>query len=208
MNEYWDNEWKNAEISEYEKYINPNGNPKFFDIFKKHNISYVCDAACGFGAYSVMLNNSGYKTAGFDISEHSVNLTKDILKHFGCNNDNYKVCSITNIDFDDESFDAVAAHAVIDHLSAEDAKRALDEIFRITRKEGLIYISFDGIEEDDINMAHEVLEDGSFLYSDESRKGLLFKHYSEDDIRKLISGKEQVYFNITKKGDREFILKK
>lgn len=57
MSEYWNSEWKDATVSEYKKYINPNGRHKFFDIFKEYNISYVCDVACGFGAYSVMLNN-------------------------------------------------------------------------------------------------------------------------------------------------------
>ncbi len=208
MSEYWNSEWKYATVSEYKKYINPNGRPKFFDIFKEYNISYVCDVACGFGAYSVMLNNNGFHTAGFDVSENSINITKSMLNHFHYPNDNFKVCSITDIDFDDEIFDAIVAHAVIDHLSAEDAKKAIDELFRITKKNGLIYISFDGIEDDDINLAHEVLKDGSFLYSDESRNGLLFKYYTEDDIKNLIKGREQIYYNITSKDDREVILRK
>lgn len=48
MSEYWITEWKDATVSEYKKYINPNRRPKFFDIFKEYNISYVCDVACGF----------------------------------------------------------------------------------------------------------------------------------------------------------------
>ena len=208
MSEYWNVEWKDATVSEYKKYINPNGRPKFFDIFKEYNIRYVCDAACGFGAYSVMLNNNGFHTAGFDVSENSVNLTKSMLLHFNCPNDEYKVCNITDIDFDDEIFDAVVAHAVIDHLSVNDAKKALEELYRITKKNGLIYLSFDGIEGDDISLEHQVLEDGSFLYHDESRNGLLFKYYLEKDINNLIIGRNKVYYNITSKGDREVIIKK
>lgn len=208
MNEYWDKEWKASTVSEYKKYINPNGKPKFFDIFIENKINYVCDAACGFGAFSVMLSNNGFVVSGFDVSKYSVNLTKNMLENFNCSYEDYKTCSITDIYFNDETFDAVVAHAVIDHLSSIDAKIALDELFRITKKHGLIYLSFDRLEDDDIELEHVILEDGSFLYSDESRDGLLFKYYTEEDIKNLIQGKEILYYNTTSKGDREVVLRK
>ncbi len=70
----------------------------------------------------------------------------------------------------------------------------------------MIYISFDGIEEDDLNLKHEVLEDGSFLYSDNSRNGLLFRYYLDEDIDNLIIGRNKIYFNVTPRGDREIII--
>ncbi|QSX06571.1 class I SAM-dependent methyltransferase [Sedimentibacter sp. zth1] len=208
MEEYWNKEWSNNKIDEYIKYIRPDFTPRFFEIFSKYNIKNVCDAACGFGTYSIMLNNRGFEVSGFDIAENSVNLTKNMLKHFKLPNDDYKTCSITDISFKDEAFDAVVAHAVIDHLSKKSACTALNELYRITKQGGLIYLSFDCLEEDDLNLAHEILEDGSFLYTDKSRDGLLFNHYTNEDIEKLLLGKQQIYFNTTKRGDREVILKK
>lgn len=155
-----------------------------------------------------MLRQHGYNVDGFDISENSVTLTKNILNEFNFQCGDYKVCSLTNIDFEDNKFDAVIAHAVMDHLSTFDAEKALNELYRIVKENGLIYISFDCLEEDDLELEHTVLEDGSFLYTDESRNGLLFKYYTDEDINKLVKEKEQIYFNITRRGDREIILRK
>lgn len=208
MNSYWKNVWSGTEAKEYRKYINLNYNYKFLDIFKKNNISCVCDAACGFGKYSTVCSKNNFKVSGFDISEEAVSLTKHILKEFNLQYDDFRVCSITDIQYQDESFDGVIAHAVIDHFTAVEAIKVLKELFRITKKNGLIYLSFDGLEDDDIKMSHEVLEDGSFKYLDDSRKDLIFKYYTNDDIYELVKGKEIVCFNTTESGEREVILRK
>lgn len=59
-----------------------------------------------------------------------------------------------------------------------------------------------------MEICHEVLEDGSFKYIDGSRKGMIFKYYTDDEIYKLINGKELLYFNTTQNGAREVTLRK
>lgn len=208
MNDYWESVWAGEEVKDYKKYINFNYNCKLIDIFKQNNISYVCDAACGFGKYSAILSKNGFKVSGFDVSEGSVNLTKDMLIELNLNFINFCVCSITDISYQDECFDGVIAHSVIDHLITMDAVKALDELFRITKKNGLIYISFDGLEEDDVKLNHEVLEDGSFKYLDGHRKGMIFKNYTNEEIKELTADKEILYFNTKQNGERELILRK
>lgn len=118
------------------------------------------------------------------------------------------VCCITDINYHDECFDGIIAHAVIDHLRTTEAIKALNELFRITKKNGLIYISFDGLENDDIEISHEILDDGSFKYIDDIRKGMIFKYYSNEEIKNFIIDKEILYFNTKKNGEREIILRK
>jgi ubiquinone/menaquinone biosynthesis C-methylase UbiE len=122
--------------------------------------------------------------------------------------DDLRVCSITDVSYLDEYFDGVVAHAVIDHLISIDAIKAISELFRITKKNGLIYLSFDGLEDDDIKISHEVLDDGSFKYIDDLRKGMIFRYYTDEEIKKLIYGKELLYFNKSQNGVREVILRK
>jgi SAM-dependent methyltransferase len=183
MDKYWEEVWRNPDLSEYRGYINGHLKAKreFVKIFKKYNIRTVCDAACGFGAYSAMLSANGFQTAGFDVADSSVKLTRELLDQLQINSEDYIVSDITDINFSSGRFDAVVAHSVIDHLPAKAAKKARMELLRIIKDNGLLYLSFDGLEEDDINLSHQVLEDGSFLYTDESRKGLLFKFYEEQD---------------------------
>lgn len=210
MDMYWNQVWKNPDIEEYERYIyrHSKSRPEFLDVFKKYNIKYVCDSACGFGAYSAMLSANGYRVVGFDIAKSAIELAKKLLNKFEINTSEYIVSSITNISFKDEQFDAVVAHAVIDHLAYTDAIRAIEELFRIVKNKGLVYISFDGIEDDDMELEHIVLDDGSFLYSDKSRNGLLFKYYSDQDINTLLNGRNIIYSKTNMHGDREIVIQK
>lgn len=207
MNNFWENVWKNEEVKNYKKYINLNADYKFIDIFKKNNILNICDAGCGFGKYSSICSKNNFKVSGFDISEESVDLTKKMLKEFNLQYNEFCVCSISDIRYQDECFDGVIAHSVIDHLIYEEAIKALNELFRITKKNGLIYLSFDGLEDADIDISHEVLEDGSFKYISGDRRGMIFKYYTNDEIYKLIEGREILYFNTKENGEREIILR-
>ncbi|MCL2203539.1 MAG: class I SAM-dependent methyltransferase [Defluviitaleaceae bacterium] len=178
--------------------------PKFLDVFAQYEVESVCDAACGFGAYSVMLAKNGYAVSGFDISDESVRLTQTMMEKFSCAYGAYKVCGITEIEYGDASFNAVVAHAVIDHVSLADARAALGELFRILTPGGLLFITFDPLGEEDINKKHEVLEDGSRLYED----GLRFRHYTDEDIKTLIGDNKIIHSNTNSHGEREYILQK
>lgn len=206
--DYWDSVWAGEKVEDYKKYINPDYPYKFIEIFKQNNILNICDAACGFGKFSAVCSKNNFKVSGFDVSENAVNLTKAMLEELKLKYIEFKVCSMMDIQFETGSFDGVVAHAVIDHFKTEDAQKALSELLRITKENGLICLSFDGIEEDDLNLFHEVLEDGSFKYTDESRNGLIFKYYTDEDIYRLIAGKEILFFNKYKSGTREVIIRK
>lgn len=208
MDSFWESVWAGEKVEDYKRYISLNHDCKFIDIFRQNNILNVCDAACGFGRYSAILSSNGFRVSGFDISESSVNLTKDMLNEFNLKFADFCVCSITDIVYEDESFDGLVAHSVIDHLTSAEAIKALNELFRIVKENGLIFLSFDSLEDDDISMDHEVLEDGSFKYTNGSRKDMIFKYYTDEEINKLILGRKVLYFNTSKNGEREIILKK
>lgn len=206
MNEYWNEVWSNPNIKEYIGYAKnyATRKPEFLEIFKLHDIKSVCDAACGFGAYGVMLAKNGYEVSGFDISANSIHLTQRIMKELNCSFVEYKVCDITGIEYNDASFCAAVAHAVIDHISFAAAKTALNELYRILRSGGLLYLSFDPLSEEDVSKKHELLEDGSRVYED----GLLFRHYTDDDIHILLNGRNVIYKHTNPRGDREYVLQK
>ena len=206
MKDYWDGVWSNLDINECKGYIEGYvaWKPKFIEIFQQHGVKIVCDAACGFGAYSVMLAKNGFNVSGFDISDESVRLTQKMMAEFGCNHGEFKACSITKIEFNNNSFCAVVAHAVIDHISLSDARIAMAELYRILSPGGLLFLSFDPLGDDDIDKEHDILDDGSRQYKD----GLLFRHYVSDEIDALLSGKNILYSNINSRGEREYVLQK
>jgi 2-polyprenyl-3-methyl-5-hydroxy-6-metoxy-1,4-benzoquinol methylase len=205
---FWESVWNNESIESFVNYIKLQEQYEFINIFKRNQIVSICDVGCGFGKYSVICAYNGIEVSGFDISQSAINMTQEMLSRFKLPFGQYKTSNITSIDFDTESFDGVIAHAIIDHMPLNDALKAVEELLRITKPCGLVYFSFDGLNEDDIKMHHTVLEDGSFLYDGDNREGMLFRFYSDDEISKLFQDIEIIYQNTKQNGEREIILRK
>lgn len=207
---YWERCWKEEEPTELYKYLDAYHGikSKEMDVFIEHNVIKVCDAACGFGAYSLAFATNGFRVYSFDISDTAVEITRNGLKKYGIESNNVKVASILDTGYVDAFFDGVIAHAVIDHLTEKDAIKALEELFRITRMDGLVLITFDIAEEEDYEENHLTFDDGTMEYVKGSRKGMLFRPYDWDMIDALLQGCNIIYRGEKAKRERIVILKK
>lgn len=209
-NKYWEECWKQENLAELYQYLDKyNGyKSKEIEVFKEHHIAKICDAACGFGAYSLAFASNGFEVHSFDISETAVKITKSGLKKYGMVSSNVKVASILDTKYQNESFDGVVAHAVLDHLTVVDATKALEELLRITRKNGLIMISFDTAELEDYEVAHTMIEAGTMEYTEEARKGMLFHPYDWEEIDAFLKSYNLIYKVTNAKNEKIVILKK
>ena len=207
---YWEKEWDSESPDAYQTYLlgHIRAKPWFLEELHRRGVSTVCDAACGFGAYSAMLCANGFSVSGFDVSQNAVNLTTELLNRNNLAYVTYRVCDICNIDFPDASFDAVVAHAVLDHLPVKDVQQAISELCRITKNDGLIYLSFDPLEPDDLKEPHNVMPDGSFLFVGGGRDGLLFHYYSDEEIQTLLQGRDVIQWQQNPRGEREILIHK
>ena len=207
---YWEKEWDSDSPDAYQTYLlgHIRAKPWFLEEFHRRGVSRVCDAACGFGAYSAMLSANGFSVSGFDVSQNAVNLTTDLLNRNSLAFSSYRVCDICGIDFPNESFDAVVAHAVLDHLPVKDVRQAILELHRVTKDGGFIFLSFDPLEPEDLEEPHEVMLDGSFLYVGGGRDGLLFHFYSDEEIQTLLHGRTVLQWHQSKRCEREILIQK
>ena len=94
--------------------------------FIKADIQSVLDAACGNGIFTNYLKQKRHelKVVGFDRSEQALKYVK--TEKF--------IASIDSIPLENESFDCVIAHDVIEHLPVETYEKALFELSRVTKK--------------------------------------------------------------------------
>lgn len=205
---YWDTVWNKKDIEEYRQYIlgYQNINNGMVREFQKHNCRIVCDAACGFGANSMTLLAHGFDIWGFDLSDDAVWITKELLDPYGIRKEQFKTASLFHTGYPDRFFDAVAVRAALDHLCVSEFRRALRELQRITKENGLLYASFDPLEPDDLELAHCVLKDGSFLYTDESRNGLLFHYYSDEEIQEAFRCYKILDWETDARGSRHLVI--
>lgn len=202
---FWEARWKTGEPEAFgvhlEKYWH--WKDEVVGIFKSHGIRTVCDAACGYGAYSLAFASNGFLVKSFDISPAAAGITRRCLEKYGIAAD-VKAANILSTGYGDEEFDGVIASSVLDHMTASDARKALTELYQITKPGGLILVSFDMPEETDRDTPHEVLADGSLRYAD----GMIFHPCGEAEINLLLAGKTVIYEHINQKNEQIRILKK
>jgi len=103
--------------------------------------SRVLDAGCGASIFPIYLAKHGHEVTGLDLrvpygldAEHGVQVE-------------YVEGNLTELPFPDEYFDAVFCISVIEHLGLDGIPRALDELRRVTRRNGLVLLTTDYYED-------------------------------------------------------------
>ena len=209
--DFWDRSWKSEDeesLSNWLESWHHSTSPEI-KLFKSYGVKTVCDAACGFGAHTIALASNGFDVSAFDVSPKAVELTIRGLRKYGFKGDKIKTSDILKTDYTDESFDAVTAYAVLDHLTQRDAQCALKELLRITKSGGLLLLSFDTAEAADYSYPHELHSDGSMLFKDGTPyAGMIFCPYDKIKIEALIKGKKVIFQETYQKGNQIVILQK
>ncbi len=206
---FWEKCWGKENSDTLLPYLEKYNNIKADEIslFQKDNITTVCDAACGFGAYTLALASNGFSVKAFDISENAAEITHEGLKRLGYDID-VKAASILQTGYADAEFEGVFAHSVLDHMTYEDAKKGFAELCRITRLGGLILVSFDELDDDDLALEHENLQDGCISFmGDSAKSGMILHPYDDIWVKELLFGKEILYEAVNSKDEHVYVVR-
>lgn len=104
---------------------------------------------CGAGGYDPKLAfflENGFDVHGIDISEEQINDSKEYSTE---NNIELNIIKgdMRNIPFEDNSFGFVYSYNSIFHLSKKDSGLAINEIYRVLKVGGLLYLNFLSIDD-------------------------------------------------------------
>ena len=202
---FWQGLWKNRVAEDFSTYL-PGYVEKsdpVVELFRRWGIRTVCDAACGYGAYSLLLLSNGFSVEGFDSAPQSVAIAKKLLASYGYDVSGYWTADVLHPGCSKE-YDAVTARSVLDHLYVEETKRGLAELLRLTRRGGLLAVSFDGPEE--VDGPHRVEADGSILYTGGRREGMVIHIYTDEELKELLSPYKVVLAYTNEEGERFFVV--
>jgi ubiquinone/menaquinone biosynthesis C-methylase UbiE len=98
----------------------------------------VLDIGCGPGTITAGLARRAGRVVGLDKSADMVEAARNHAADLGLHNTAFKVGSVYELPWDDNSFDVVYAHQVLQHLS--DPVGALREARRVLRPGGLVAV--------------------------------------------------------------------
>lgn len=195
---YWDFIWNQPDLPEKIKFafsVKKFDKQKILDILKRENKKTICDAGCGFGMYALYFAKYGFRVSGFDVSQKAVTAAQKILQENNFLFDSFVVSSITDIHFEDHRFDAVFSNSVLDHMMLCDAQKGIAELERITKEDGIIYLSFDILDEEDKRLPHEILPDGSYQYTQGNRSGMILYPHTKESVCEFVKGREILFMD-------------
>ncbi len=105
-------------------------------LLKPKRSEDILDAGCGTGVFTIDILASGSKVVGLDISFPMLKRAGKKLKEFPFQ---MVLGNILNLPFPESSFDKVVSVTALEFI--EDAKEAIGELFRVTRKGGTIVVA-------------------------------------------------------------------
>ena len=100
----------------------------------------VLDLGAGLGRHSILFAKQGFNVSAIDISDYAIDYLKEWAEKENLSID-AAVGDMTNLPYDDNSFDCIFVYHAISHTDTMGVKRVIHEIERVLRKGGGLYTS-------------------------------------------------------------------
>jgi SAM-dependent methyltransferase len=144
----------------------------------------ILDYGCGYGRVAALLYEEGYReVVGVDAAGGMVEKARRLHPHLS-----FQRTTPPNVPFPDGFFDAVMLFAVLTCIPADDDQRAvIDELQRVTRPGGLLYISDLWLQTDERNCQRYAQFEKTLPYGVfEVSEGVAVRHHSRQWIASLL----------------------
>lgn len=145
------------------------------DILDTKKDEKILDLGCGEGTLAKEIQNRGAKVIGVDLSEDMVDKAKEKgIEAF--------VMGVTNLQFEDETFDKVFSNAVLHWV--KDLNTSAKEISRVLKKDGKFVAEFGGFG--NINFLCEAMSEVFFKHKDFGRFNNPWNFVSDIEYKNIL----------------------
>ncbi|MFX1482572.1 MAG: class I SAM-dependent methyltransferase [Promethearchaeota archaeon] len=149
----------------------------------------VLDLGCGTGRHVIHLTSLGYDVYGFDASPKALSMTQDWLKKKNLTANLVQHLMELPFPYEDDFFDAVISIQVIHHNLLKDIKKTVDEIERVLRPRGLLFVTFPVLRKDSKGDERSWdlvrIEEGTYLPQKGLESGIPHHYFTLDEIPKV-----------------------
>ena len=150
----------------------------------------ILDYGCGYGRVAATLSQQGYQVIGVDSAAAMIEKARG-----HCPQLSFQQITPPRVPFDDSFFDAAVLLAVLTCIPADDDQRAVvNELHRVVRPGGLLYISDYWLQADQRNRDRYAQYEGQYRTYGvfEVSQGVAVRHHSRQWIASLLGDWEQI----------------
>lgn len=180
---FWENAW-NMVKSPYKQLPNLGYLPRIPETFTAQGARKILDFGCGSGWLSVYLARQGFDVIGVDVAAQAIKLAEtwalqEDLKIA------FDVCDIASLTYADASFDGVVANSIFEHFTLTQAESMTRKVHDMLTPNGVFVGCFDKVGGGPGE--YYSLPDGTHVYTDKARKGMLLRRFSQQELTDLFA---------------------
>ena len=182
--EFWDKAWKMVKVP----YTQMPDLPYLTSIpegLRNASARRVLDLGCGSGWLSIFLARQGFYVNGIDLAAHAIELARQWSDQEGLDVE-FDIGDIVDLPYPEGSFDAVVANSIFEHLTADLARLTLARLKSILLPGGAFFGCFDKVGTGPGE--YYQLADGTHVYTDKGRRGMLLRCFQDEELRQLFTG--------------------
>ena len=115
--------------------------PNVVELLKTYGVTTVLDLGCGSGRHSVYLAEQGFSVYGIDIADKGIHKADQRLRDSGLHVVLTTGSIFRTLPYDTSFFDSIVSAKVLHHGRIEDIRKAIKEMERVLKPEGVMYVS-------------------------------------------------------------------
>jgi SAM-dependent methyltransferase len=148
-------------------------------FFRTAKTGRILDLGCGTGRHTAYLTQNGFEVLGCDSSEAALRVARGILSEV-----EFQVCDVGFLPYRDQSIDGIFCHAVIQHGTLATINRAIQEIHRVLRGGGAVFLTVTSTEHPEYLTGREI-EPGTKMNIDAIDGDMPHHYFTEQEMRGL-----------------------
>jgi len=156
--------------------------------WKMQGFNTLLDFGCGLGRHSIHFSQQGFNVSAFDLSEDGTNHLREWAKKENLNID-VTVADMLTLPYSKDAFDCLFAFHVISHTDTPGMKTILNEVKRIVKPQGEVYLTLCSKESWSFAEAgYPKIDDNTIVKTDEGpEKGVPHFYMNLDDVINLLN---------------------
>lgn len=178
---FWEKAWNMCKVP-YTQLPDLSYIPRIAEELNKSGAKRVLDLGCGSGWLAVYLARQGFEVVGVDVSAQAINLANTWARQEDLKI-SFEVGDASQLQYQADSFDAVVANSIFEHFPIKQAQVLTDKVNSMLKVDGVFVGCFDKVGGGPGE--YFTLEDGTHVYTDKARKGMMLRRYELEELQDL-----------------------